>query len=197
MPEAPPSTPYATGRYTHERGAVAPALVQHLVTYAGVLMDAGALEADPQVPGAWKGYGTAGFDSLLKGLTPLASRLTGHELLPTYSYVRLYMRGHELVPHRDRAECEHSATLHLGSAGGGRWPIHLKEGDAPSVSVDLAPGDLLLYRGDTLVHWRDPLEEDWYLQVFLHWVDAAGPHADTVFDRRPSLGRSADEKALP
>ena len=28
------------------------------------------------------------------------------------------------------------------------------------------------------MHWREPVPTAWYLQVFLHYVDASGPYAD-------------------
>lgn len=72
----------------------------------------------------------------------------GLTLTPTYSFARRYNRGQELFPHRDRVECEHSATLHLAGAGDISWPIWLRLDDADPVSVDLRPGDALVYRGD-------------------------------------------------
>jgi hypothetical protein len=27
-----------------------------------------------------------------------------------------------------------------------------------------------------LWHWRDPLQDDWQIQVFFHFIDKNGPH---------------------
>jgi hypothetical protein len=38
-------------------------------------------------------------------------------------------------------------------------------------------------------HWREKYTEgQWQAQVFLHYVDADGPHADQKYDKRESLG---------
>lgn len=197
MSDVEDATAYHDAGYAVLRSAVNPDVVEHLVTYANTLMAAQELEFDPQVPGSWKAYGTAGFDALLQSLTSAVNAATGVTLLPTYSYLRVYMRGQELVPHRDRSECQHSATVHLASASGRSWPIGLRRGSNSPLDVSLHAGDLLVYRGDELMHWRDPLEDDWYMQVFLHWVDADGPFAGAVFDKRPSLGRGSIERVNP
>jgi hypothetical protein len=53
-------------------------------------------------------------------------------------------------------------------------------------------GDAVLYRGMDKVHWRNKFEGDWQAQVFLHYVDADGKHADQKFDGRESLGLPKD-----
>jgi hypothetical protein len=49
------------------------------------------------------------------------------------------------------------------------------------------PGDLCLYRGCDLYHWRPPFENKWYLQAFLHYVDGNGTYKDQLYDGRPFL----------
>jgi PKHD-type hydroxylase len=49
-------------------------------------------------------------------------------------------------------------------------------------------GDAVLYRGCEKHHWREPYKEgQWQAQVFLHYVDANGPHAEWKYDKRPKL----------
>ncbi|UDY33962.1 hypothetical protein [Dermatobacter hominis] len=182
---------YEAAGHAVVRGLVDPALVDHLVAYADVLRGRGSFEIDDQVPGSLRTYGAAGFDALLPTLATRLSDRVGRTLLPTYSFARIYARGQELFPHRDRVECEHSVTLHLAGADDAPWPIWLRDGDADPVGIDLAPGDGLLYRGDRVLHWRDPLDAEWYLQVFLHFVDADGPYADRAYDGRAGLGTSS------
>jgi hypothetical protein len=169
------------------RGLIGPELASFLAEYGRVLRESGRMELDHQVPGSLRRYGAPGFDALLTRCAPALSALSGVELLPTYSFGRFYLRGQELVAHRDRPECEHSATVHLAGAGDAEWPIWVRDGASDPVSVVLRPGDAMLYRGDRVLHWRDPLEAEWYLQVFLHYVDAAGPYADRELDGRDHL----------
>ena len=56
------------------------------------------------------------------------------------------------------------------------------------LQIELGVGDALLYKGAELPHWRDPLGDGNWLQLFVHYVDAAGSHARERYDRRRSLG---------
>ena len=55
--------------------------------------------------------------------------------------------------------------------------------------VLLDVGDMLVYSGCELEHWREPLEGDVCGQVFLHYNHVNGPFAEkNRFDKRPMLG---------
>ena len=157
---------------------------------------------DKQVPGAYSRYGDWVMDTLLMYMIPIMKARTGLELLPTYSYTRLYEKGNILRRHKDRPSCEISTTLHLG---GDEWPIFLdpsgqnfvidevkqtiKPGAPKGIQVDLKRGDMLIYSGCELEHWREPFEGNVCSQVFLHYNHANGPFAKTNFlDKRPLLG---------
>ena len=62
--------------------------------------------ADHQAPGDFSKYGDPIFDALLSLGTEKMNELTGKELVPTYSYHRLYTQGTELTRHKDRPSCE-------------------------------------------------------------------------------------------
>ena len=114
---------------------------------------------------------------------------TDYKLNETYSYARIYKTGDVLHRHKDRSACKVSATLHLG---GDPWTIYLdptgKEGQA-GIPVDLEPGDMLLYSGCDLEHWREEFRGKDCAQVFFHYNDATGDKAkDNKFDSRPFLG---------
>ena len=50
-------------------------------------------------------------------------------------------------------------------------------------------GDMLIYSGCELEHWREPFQGNVCSQVFLHYNHANGPFAKTnLFDKRPLLG---------
>tara|TARA_R110000765_G_scaffold135476_1_gene234513 strand:+ start:215 stop:868 length:654 start_codon:yes stop_codon:yes gene_type:complete len=160
---------------------------------------------DYQVPGAYSKYGDWAMETLLMFMIPIMKAKTGMELVPTYSYTRLYEKGNILKRHKDRPSCEVSTTLHLG---GDEWPIFLdpsganyviygkreedsviKPGAPKGVRVDLKVGDMLIYSGCDLEHWREPFEGTVCSQVFLHYNHANGPFAKTnVLDGRPLLG---------
>ena len=163
---------------------------------------------DEQVPGCYAKYGDWVMETLLQYMRPIMKKKTGMDLLPTYSYTRLYEKGNILHRHKDRESCEISTTLHLG---GDEWPIFLnpypergyvygpKRGENETQAykptkdkgtrVDLKVGDMLIYAGCELEHWREPFEGKVCSQVFLHYNHANGPFAKTnLFDKRPMLG---------
>ncbi len=144
---------------------------------------------DEQVPGCYTKYADWVMETLLQYMRPIMKEKTGMDLIPTYSYTRLYEKGNILKRHKDRPSCEVSTTLHLG---GDPWSIFLDPsgaGDPKGVRVDLKVGDMLIYSGCELEHWREPFEGNVCSQVFLHYNHAHGRFAKTnLFDNRPMLG---------
>jgi len=51
----------------------------------------------------------------------------------------------------------------------------------------MKPGDMLIYRGDVVEHWREPLWGNNHAQVFLHYNEKDGKY-HMPFDARPMLG---------
>jgi hypothetical protein len=146
---------------------------------------------DDQAPGSCSFYGDPLIDTILENSKEHLSKVTNKILLPTYSYTRFYGKDDELIIHRDRPSCEISATLSLAIPNGEEIsPIYFSENEDKSNAAEilLKPGDLCLYRGCDLYHWREPFTQRWYLQSFLHYVDAEGPHAKNIYDGRPYLG---------
>ena len=158
--------------------------------------------SDQQVVGCYTKYGDWVMETLLMYMIPIMKAKTGLELIPTYTYTRLYEKGNILHRHKDRPSCEVSTTLHLG---GDAWPIFLdpsgqdfvideyknihKPGAPEGVRVDLKVGDMLIYSGCELEHWREPFQGNICSQVFLHYNHANGPFAKTnLLDGRPLLG---------
>jgi hypothetical protein len=114
---------------------------------------------------------------------------TGLKLNPNYSYARIYKKGDILKRHKDRFSCEISTTLNLG---GDPWTIYLepsgKEG-LKGIKLDLKPGDMLVYKGNELEHWREEFKGENCAQVFLHYnnVKTKGSK-ENIYDKRIHLG---------
>jgi hypothetical protein len=153
------------------------------------LVDENKTTNDDQCPNSEAIHGTCTFDKLLEDLLPHFEKACGKRLYPTYSYARLYKPGEELKKHKDRPACEISATVTLGFEGD-VWSIYMAGN-----KIDMQVGDAILYRGMEVEHWREKYTEgQWQAQVFLHYVDADGPHADQKYDGRKSLGLSKTTK---
>ena len=137
---------------------------------------------DEQIPETYSHYSDIVMETLLQKVKPIMEKESGLNLIETYSYARIYKKGDELIRHKDRYSCEISTTMNLG---GDDWPIFLE----PDIKVDLKPGDMLMYRGCDLEHWREPFEGNDCGQVFLHYNDASNKDAEqNKFDGRPFIG---------
>ena len=157
---------------------------------------------DKQIPNTYSHYADMVMETLLMKVLPKMQQETGLQLIPTYSYARIYKRGDILKRHKDRPSCEISTTLNLG---GNPWPIFIdgtgannvideyknivKPGAPEGTKVLLDVGDMLVYSGCELEHWREPFDGNICGQVFLHYNHVNGPFAEkNKFDGRPMLG---------
>lgn len=142
-----------------------------------------------QVPNAHSKYADPLMETVLLKLHPLMEEYTGMQLFPTYSFYRVYRHGDELGIHKDRPSCEISATMCVNYSYNDNeysWPILMN-----GFRAELKPGDMLIYRGCELEHWREKFNNDvndWHVQSFFHYVNANGPFKDYKFDNRNSIG---------
>ena len=111
---------------------------------------------------------------------PKLCRILGENLLPTYSYVRLYKSGNILEKHTDRASCEISVTVHLD--GDTDWPIWITTPEGKDASVTLQSGDGMVYFGCLAPHWRTEYTCENYSQMFLHYVRSRGSFGSLALD---------------
>jgi hypothetical protein len=167
-----------------------PATIQVLHVYSLGYAKSDRVKSDDFVPGAASGYGHPCMERVLQQLLPELEVATARSLFPTYSYFRVYRNGDVLPRHVDRPACEISLSLCLGYKGADNWPLWLNAPGGATLAA-LRPGDGVIYKGIELEHWREPFAGDSAAQVFLHYVDQKGPHAEWRFDKRPGLRLSA------
>jgi len=144
---------------------------------------------DEQIPHTYSQYSNIAMETLMLKCQPEMEKVTGLKLYPAYTYARIYKKGDELKRHKDRFSCEISTTMNLG---GDDWPIYLEpsgEVGKKGIKVDLKPGDMLVYSGCELEHWRNKFRGKECIQAFLHYNNRKTPGAkDNMFDKRPHLG---------
>jgi len=200
--------PFKKDKYKILRGAVSKELASFIYSYflkkrqvARFLFDQKYISPfteywgiwnDEQIPNTYSHYSDVVMETLLEGLRAKMEKETGYKLNETYSYARIYKTGDVLHRHKDRYSCEVSTTLHLG---GDPWPLYLdptgKTGQA-GIKIELAPGDMLLYSGCDIEHWREAFPGKDCGQVFLHYNDSKKKTAKTnKFDGRPFPGLPA------
>ena len=154
---------------------------------------------DPQIPNTYAHYADMVMETLLEKVRPRMEKETKLKLVPTYSFARIYKKGAVLERHKDRFSCEISTTMFLG---GDPWDIYLepnknigKPADPyvpttnKGIKISLKPGDMLIYSGCELEHWREAFQGNNCAQVFLHYNQTTSPGAmENRFDQRPFLG---------
>ena len=145
--------------------------------------------ADGQIPHTYSSYGDIVMETLMLKCQPIMEKTTGLKLQPAYTYARIYKKGDVLKRHKDRFSCEISTTMHLG---GDKWDLYLEpsgEKGKKGIKVNLKPGDMLVYRGCELEHWREKFKGESCGQVFLHYNNEKTPgSSQNLFDKRPHLG---------
>jgi hypothetical protein len=143
---------------------------------------------DVEIEKGFSYYGGIFTESLLVQLQPLIENVVGCKVFPTYSYARFCYNGAELKKHIDRKSGEFAVSINIHKKDNVNWPIYFKTKTNEEVSFELDPGDLVIYKGIDLEHWRHPYSGQEMLQVFLMYVDVNGKYQHLKYDTRPYLG---------
>lgn len=136
------------------------------------------------------------------GLTETISRTVGRELLPTYSYFRIYRGGDTCLVHSDRPASEYGVSLTLAYSDDKVWDLQIgKErieslfplgedfGSMDHASIPMEVGDAVLYQGSHYAHGRMlPNPNAWSAHLFFFYVDRDGPYRDHAFDGKSDFG---------
>ena len=129
--------------------------------------------------------------SLLNAFIPTVKEIVGKDIYPTYAYTREYSKGSELISHRDRDSCEISVSITLKQDKDiEKFYVSTKDKHdslkEDIISVDLLEGDGVLFFGtesnNQNWHWRDPIESESTLQVFLHYCYKDGQYANHAYE---------------
>lgn len=190
-----PTYNFADNNFTVIKSALNPETCELLANYA-------KLKADLK-PRIWRGkdplanihreYGDPMMESLLKHLTPQIEQATKLELWPTLSFYYCYTTGNELAKHKDRDSCEIVAGLCVGAdddykKSNGSWPLIFNV-DGTTIPVKLDYGDIVIFRGSELEHWREAFTGKWFVSAIFGYVDKHGDNAYQKFDQRKKLGK--------
>lgn len=151
--------------------------------------------ADGQIPKSFSHYSFYAFEALLESsIKDLVEKETGISVYPAYSYARIYYNDADMPIHSDRPSCEYSVTCCIDTDGTS-WPIGFINRKGEKVYIHQNPGDIIIYSGCELEHWRDKYEGEEQVQCFLHYVNANGPFKEFKYDKRAMLGLPPTEES--
>ena len=150
---------------------------------------------NPDNKAHWE-YADPFMETLLVKLLPTFEQHTELELIPAYSYHRIYKSGDAMAPHKDRAPCEITCSIHLGHDYKGmpdnyEWYLWIENKERNDIPVPLNAGDAVIYRGMEVYHKREVFavpHAAWHLQVFLSYVEKGGEMDHLKYDKRSGLG---------
>jgi hypothetical protein len=153
------------------------------------------MEKDSQVPNSLSIYNYLPFVKLLIQKIPEISKILEEDVLPTYTYSRIYTNKGILARHRDRPACEISLTLNLKKDKD--WAIWFQRPDNTEVSLELNPGDAVMYLGELADHWRNEYEGNEHVQLFMHYVKTNGSKSWAVFDQIKQQPPTLEKGKIP
>ena len=169
------------------------------------------IEVEGQVEGSIARYWHPQYRDVHTKIRLILEQAIGRKLYNTYYYDRFYFPGQALTIHADRPACEISVSVHVSTNIEENWPIWIKTPDiftdsskmeliskGENRSVDLGPGDGMVYKGRERPHWRDPMpglietalakakgyqvHSLYYHQIFFHYVLQDGIRAHYAWD---------------
>lgn len=165
-----------------------PAEIKLLTNYTKLYHRFNSSDFDPVMNYDTAVYSDKVFESLMVAKNKLMNEICDKELVPTYTYWRMYTNTATLKMHSDRPSCEYSVSVMIDSDKV-PWPFIAGEN-----SILQKPGDAVIYKGCDLKHGRpEPYKGDYHAQVFLHYVDKNGKNAEYIYDKRPFLGMGKEK----
>ncbi len=132
-------------------------------------------------------YGSLPFETSLEYFRPLFEKTIGKDLHPTYSYGRIYGNDSYLNKHMDRQSSQWSASCCLSKDCD--WPISF-EHEGVIKTFEMEPGDMVLFPGSSIVHYRNRYKGQKHVQFFLQYVEQESEYSHLKYDTRPCLASS-------
>lgn len=142
------------------------------------------IEEELQVDGSISRHNFPKYLDINNNIKLVIESFIKRKLYKTYFYDRFYFVNQELKPHVDKEKCEISCSYHISSNLKKPWHLKLLTPYGEEKSIDLNPGDAIVYKGCEITHWRDSLpsrynkfqkifikkDDTYYHQVFFHYV---------------------------
>ena len=187
-------TQFNEAGYCIVKNSVSPKLCEFLSQYARFRYQTSpnVINSSHPLEGIHREYGNSVMELLLLNLCGTVEKYTGMKLWPTLSFYYTYTKGNILKKHKDRDSCEVVACLCLGmdvqySKEHKSWPIYL-ENDSIETAVLLDPGDIVIFKGNKMNHWRQKFQGEWFVSAIFAYVAKDGDYAYLKYDQRKNIG---------
>lgn len=108
------------------------------------------------------------------------STSVGQDLLPAYSYGRIYKKGNVLPKHIDREASEFGVSITTKSDT--EWPI-IWEHNGKEIRESADVGEALIYHGSKTPHWREEYKGKLQIQLLLFYVSSTGNYSNLQNDK--------------
>lgn len=153
--------------------------------------------ADEMVNSSFSWYSPMCFEALSNSLIKdIVESVIGEEVYPTYSYSRIYCKGAEMKKHVDRSSSEFSVSCCIDvDTTVPNWPLGVETKNG-IINVEQEPGDIIIYKGHELPHWREPYHGHEHINAFMFYVRANGPRKELKYDTRKLLGMSPQSRRM-
>jgi hypothetical protein len=153
------------------------------------------MQYEEQVPKSLGKYNFLPFVKVLVKKINEVSTLLEEDVLPTYTYTRIYGHGGVLYRYRNRPACEISISVNLKKDI--EWPIWFQKPNEEEISLELNQGDAVMYLGEIADHWRNTYQGQEHVQLFLHYVRAEGAKYWAVFDQLQQQPPTLEKGKIP
>lgn len=153
---------------------------------------------DEMVSNSFSWYSPLCFEALSDTLIKeIVEETVKEEVYPTYSYARIYYKNSQMFRHVDRSSSEFSVSLCIDTDTSiNPWPLIIETKNKTVVKVEQNPGDLVIYKGNNLFHWRKKYNGTEHINAFMFYVMANGHKSELKYDTRPLLGMGANTRRL-
>ena len=154
--------------------------------------------ADEMVDNSFSWYSPLCFESLADTvIKDVVSSVLEEPVVPTYSYGRIYYNGSELKKHVDRACSEIAVSVCLDIDNSvADWPLFVHVSENHIEKVLQSPGDIIIYDGNKLPHWRTVYHGHEHINAFMFYVKENGPRSSLIYDTRQCLGLGSTARKL-
>lgn len=153
--------------------------------------------ADEMVGNSFSWYSPVCFEALsITVMKDIVEEIVGDRVLPTYSYARIYSTGSEMKRHTDRTSSEFSVSCCLEVDDKVQWPLGFELDSGEILEVFQKPGDIVIYDGSKLPHWRKRFSGKEHINAFMFYVMADGDRSELKYDTRPYLGYGPHTRSL-